>query len=569
MIRPLVLVFCLSAIGPDAMGQEQGDAKANPPASANASAENSKVQALEGLLLSMRNEEEERNTQRELLKKAVTEEQKKNISAEIDRIDGKLRELRENFTTTATGINPDAGTANSDGKLSINDELRNIIQPMARELREATAQPREIENLTIDLAKWRAKQSLASTAMTQIDALLAEKNSAALNKELSTLRKSWQKQLQEAESRSANTKVQLEERTRNSPSVFNLLTNFISHFWKNRGLSLFLSLSGGLLAWYLGKRLYRSLKKLSPMHKKHEDSFTTRLIDVFAHVLVVLLGLFTALLILYNRNDWLLLTASLILFIGMIWASRTALPPYFEQVRLILNLGTIRVGERVIINNLPWRVESLNFFCELRNPELTGGILRLPAKSLLNLYSRPCQQKEPWFPSKTDDWVKLDDGTLGKVVLQSPEQVQLVKMGGSFKSYATAVYLTKNPENISNQFRVSSIFGLDYRHLPIATSRIPETLRNEILRVLVERYGREAIKSVNVEFASAATSSLDFLLAADVDGGIASQHEILLRMLQRIAVDCALENNWTIPFPQMTIHTRAEEVAAASRSTDQ
>jgi small-conductance mechanosensitive channel len=568
MIRALVLLFCLAAIWPEAMGQEKDPVKTVPQVPAIDSAENSKVQALEGLLLSMRNEEEERNVQRELLKKAVTEEQKKNISAEIDRIDGKLKELRENFTTTATGINPNAGTADSDGKLSINDELRNIIQPMARELREATAQPREIENLTNELAQWRVRQNLAITALSQIDALLAEKNSAALSKELSTLRKSWQKQLQEAESRSANTKVQLEERKRNSPSVFNLLTNLISHFWKNRGLSLFLSLSGGLLAWYLGKRLYRELKKHSPMHKKHEVSFTTRLIDVAAHVLVVLLGLFTALLILYTRNDWLLLTASLILFIGMIWASRTALPPYFEQVRLILNLGNIRLGERVIINNLPWRVESLNFFCELRNPELTGGILRLPAKSLLNLYSRPSQQKEPWFPSKTDDWVKLDDGTLGKVVLQSPEQVQLVKLGGAFKSYPTNAYLTKNPENISNRFRVSSIFGLDYRHLPIATTEIPKVISNEILRVLDERYGREAIKSVNVEFASAAPSSLDFHLAADIDGGIASQHEVLQRLLQRIAVDCALENNWTIPFPQMTIHTCAQDAVATSHSTD-
>ena len=550
------------------MGQEKDAAKTNSPVPPIASTENSKVEALEGLLFSMRNEQEERNVQRELLKKAETEEQKKNISAEIDRVDGKLKELKENFTTTATGINPDTGTANPDEKLSINDELKNIIQPMARELREATAQPREIENLTNELAQWRAKQNLAITALSQIDTLLAEKSSTALNKELSTLRKSWQKQFHEAESRFANTNVQLEERKRNSPSVLNLMTNFISHFWKNRGLSLFLSLSGGLLAWYLGKRLYRELKKHSPMHKKYDDSFTIRLIDVVSHIFVVLLGFLTALLILYTRNDWLLLTAALILFIGMIWASRTALPPYFGQVRLILNLGSIRLGERVIINNLPWRVESLNFYCELCNPELTGGILRLSAKTLLNHYSRPSQHKEPWFPSKTDDWVKLDDGTLGKVVLQSPEQVQLVKLGGSFKSYPTATYLTKNPENISNQFSVSTTFSLDYRHLPIATSLIPKIISNEILRVLVERYGREAIKSVNVEFSSAAPSSLDFHLAADIDGGIASQHEVLVRLLQRIAIDCALENNWTIPYPQMTIHSCAEEAAATSRSTD-
>jgi hypothetical protein len=62
------------------MGQEKDAAKTNSPVPPIASTENSKVEALEGLLFSMRNEQEERNVQRELLKKAETEEQKKNIN---------------------------------------------------------------------------------------------------------------------------------------------------------------------------------------------------------------------------------------------------------------------------------------------------------------------------------------------------------------------------------------------------------------------------------------------------------------------------------------------------------
>ena len=66
MIRPLLIVFCLSALWPDAMGQEKDAAKTNSPVPPIASTENSKVEALEGLLFSMRNEQEERNVQREL-----------------------------------------------------------------------------------------------------------------------------------------------------------------------------------------------------------------------------------------------------------------------------------------------------------------------------------------------------------------------------------------------------------------------------------------------------------------------------------------------------------------------
>lgn len=520
----------------------------------SAKPENTKAVALEALTKSIRVEETERTAQRELLKKAVTEEQKKDISAEIDRISAKLKELKRDFTTTATGINPEENAVVANESLSINEELKNIFQPMARELREATAQPREIEKLSSELIQWRQRTALAKSAIAQLEELSKEDLSEELRKEITSSRKTWDKKLLEAESRVANAAVQLEERKRNAPSIFSLLTNLISHFWKNRGLSLLLAAFGGTAAWYISRRIYQSLKKHSPIHKKYQDTFTTRLFDVCANFFIVIIGLFTAIIVLYVRNDWLLLTAALIIVFGLVWASRTALPPYFEQIRLILNLGTIRQGERVIINGLPWRVEMLNFFCVLTNPDLTGGTLRLPAKSLLIHHSRPTMPKEPWFPSRIDDWVKLDDGTMGKVVQQTPEQVVLVKLGGSYKTYTTVNYLSKNPENITPQFRVSSTFGLDYQYQKIATTEIPEIIRKTVLKLLLERYERDAVKSVNVEFASAAESSLDYQISADLDGSLASQHDVIKRLLQRGAVDAANENNWVIPFPQITLH---------------
>lgn len=516
--------------------------------------ENSKALALESLTKSIRAEEAERNNLREALKKTLTDDQKKDLTDDVERISAKIKELKRDFTTTATGINPEDSTVVTDENLSINDELKNIFQPMAREIRESTAQPREIAKLSSELIQWKNKTIMAQTAIRQIDDLLAETISDDLRKELTTSHKSWQKRLQEAESRVANIAVQLEERKRNAPSVFNLITNFISHFWKNRGLSLLLSLSGSILAWYILRRIYLSLKKYSPVHKRYQDTFTTRLFDVFANIFIVFAALFTAIIILYVRNDWLLLTAALIVVIGLAWASRTALPPYFEQIRLILNLGTVRQGERVIINGLPWRVDTINFFCVLSNPDLNGGSLRIPAKNLLVLHSRPNMPKEPWFPSRIDDWVKLDDGIIGKVIQQTPEQVVLVRLGGAYKTYTTMGYLAKFPENISSQFSVSTIFGIDYQYQKIATTLVPQIIQDSVLKLLLERFDRAQIKSVKVDFAAAAASSLDYLISASVDGELAPQHEAIKRLLQRGAVDAANENDWVIPFPQMTLH---------------
>lgn len=516
--------------------------------------ESEKIRALRVLTESMRALEAERTSQRELLKKATGEEQKKEITAEVERLSTKLKELKTAFTTTATGINPDENQTQNDAPLSLSEELKNIFQPAIQELREATAQPREIEHLKKQVVQWTGKLALAKSAVIQLDSLLKESKSEELTKEIASARKAWEKRLLEAETSLANNTVQLEERKRNAPSVVSLLANMLAHFWRNRGLSLLISVLALAVTLVILRRIYREIRKVSPIHQKYHDTLTARLVDVCANFFITLISVFAMVLTLYIRNDWLLLTAVSILFIGLAWASRTALPPYFEQIRLILNLGTVREGERIIYNGLPWRVDSLNFFCVLHNPDLNGATLRLPAKTLLSSYSRPSMSDEPWFPTRINDWVILDDGVMGKVVQQTPEQVVLVKLGGSYKTYPTLTYLSKNPENISPQFSVSTTFGLDYQYQSIATTEIPHIMQKKILRSLVDEFGKDLVRSVNVEFASAAASSLDFRITASVSGELAPQYNVIQRMLQRGAVDAANENHWVIPFPQLTVH---------------
>jgi hypothetical protein len=552
-LLPFFLLFLYHPLS----AQEVTNPKATPAVPAEP-VESEKIRALRVLTESLRALETERSGQRDLLKKATAEEQKKEITAEIERISTKIKELKTSFTITATGINPDDNQTQNTTPLSLSEELKNIFQPAIQELREATAQPREIESLKTQVIQWTGKVALARSAVSQIDALLKESKSEELTRELTSARKAWEKRLLEAETTLANNTVQLEERKRNAPSVVSLLANMLAHFWRNRGLSLLISVLALVVTLFVLRRSYREFRKVSPIHKKYHDTLTARLVDVFASLFITLASVFAMVLTLYIRNDWLLLTAVSILFIGLAWASRTALPPYFEQIRLILNLGTVREGERIIYNGLPWRVDSLHFFCVLHNPDLTGATLRLPAKTLLSSYSRPSMDKEPWFPTRIDDWVILDDGVMGKVVQQTPEQVVLVKLGGSYKTYPTLTYLAKNPENISPQFSVSTTFGLDYQYQSIATTDIPSIMQTKIYQSMVEEFGNDRVRSVSVEFASASASSLDFRITASVSGELAPQYNIIQRMLQRGAVDTANENHWVIPFPQLTVHQRTK-----------
>ena len=72
-------------------------------------------------------------------------------------------------------------------------------------------------------------------------------------------------------------------------------------------------------------------------------------------------------------------------------------------------------------------------------------------------------------------------------------------------------------------------------------------------------YAALAIADVNglygaVEFAQAAASSLDVVVIADFKGEMAPLYNRLSRSIQRWCVDACTQNNWEIPFPQLTIH---------------
>ncbi|HEX5791303.1 MAG TPA: hypothetical protein VFY13_09110, partial [Luteolibacter sp.] len=256
----------------------------------------------------------------------------------------------------------------------------------------------------------------------------------------------------------------------------------------------------------------------------------------------------------YIRGDWLLLTVVALLLIGLAWAGKESLPPYIEQIRTVLNLGSIREGERVIHNGLPWKVNALGYLSSFENPDLQGGEVKLPIRDVIKMVSRDADDREPWFPTRIDDWVLMPDGLYGKVVTQTPEQVVVLRQGGSLKTYPSASFLEECPENLSRGFRITSVFGIDYRHQAICTVQVPEILTQALTTVLVGEYGRESIHSIKVEFAHAGASSLDYQILVDADGSMAGRYQVLQRMIQKVCVDTCNAENWVIPFQQITVH---------------
>ncbi len=286
-------------------------------------------------------------------------------------------------------------------------------------------------------------------------------------------------------------------------------------------------------------------------------SFAARLFNVVFHAATIVLSIMAALTTLYSLGDWMLLGLSILFLVGLAWATKATIPRVFEQVKLMLNLGSVREGERIVFHGVPWKVERINVFTDLVNPSLDGGHMRVPLRDLIPLVSRHSNDDEPYFPCKTNDWVMLADATYGKVVKQTPEWVQLVQLGSARVTYATADFVAQNPKNLSHGFRIHGAFGIDYQHQPICTTEVPKVLLTKLKAGLTEIAGEESLVNLNVEFQQAGPSSLDYAILADFANAAASNHNRLNRAIQRICVDTCNENGWVIPFTQVTIHNAA------------
>jgi hypothetical protein len=509
------------------------------------------MQAVAGTLSAAIREVDELSAE---LAESTSEERGREIKARMDAERERIEQLRGSLREMFAGAENAAFDEHGAEKSTLQDQVSDLLEPLIGALRETTSRMREAETTRQALDLWSERRKAATLVVSRIDALLARQPGEPLAGELEAARRIWAGRQTEAAGQVEVLRLQVEDLESGAPTVWESISGIFSDFWKTRGLNVVLAISTALLGFVAVRRTYRWLRRVNPLRGKGKGGVMGRASDVVAMALAVLTAVVAVLLVFYLRGDWLLLTLAAVLLVGAAWAGKTALPPYIDQIRMLLNLGAVREGERVIHLGLPWRVRSLGFYTVFENPELEGGELRMPLRVVMGMISRVQDPHEPWFPSRKDDWVLLDDGTYGKIIRQTPEQVVLLKLGGSLKTYPAAEFLGMMPENLSRGFRVQSRFGIDYRHQSIATGEVLETLRKALTRTLGTEFGGEAVHSVKVEFESAGESSLDLAVLVDCTGELASRYRFIGRRIQGICVDVCTERGWGIPFKQITLH---------------
>lgn len=480
--------------------------------------------------------------------------ERETIEAELKSLTARRDSLRKDFESIAIGVDPGEYEEAPATTFVLKDEMDEVLRPIINELKSLTEGPREIERLRVELGLWQRRSATASGALAHLDSL-PEPDDASLGEALAATRRSWEEKLTQAENRIQTLSYQFELAQKDRPSFYETLRDGSRAFFRTRGLNFLLCIAVFFGTFFGLRFLHRHLQTRAPWMRRATRPFYVRLIDVGLDLFSFIGAIAATLFTLYATGDWVLMGVAIILLIGLALAARNGLPKFYDDAKLLLNIGEIREGERIVFDGIPWQIDSLSFFTVLKNERLRGGRLRLPVRRLAGLHSRSLAENELWFPTEEGDWIDLPGTGHARVVSQTPEWIHLVRLGGARITLPTVDFLAAGATNLTHGFRLNSTLGIDFRHLAKATSEIPATLEAHLIGELNAFLGEKGrLVSLKVEFATAGPSSLYLEIIADFDGAAASHYAQLRRTLQRFAVECCHLHRWELPLPQIVVH---------------
>ncbi len=521
------------------------------PAAVTAHADTiSTLNALIELKSELRSDIENLNRQLETAQSAA---ERKDLQARLEKLNIDLQTASQNLKEIAAGADIASLRATEETTLNFQQEFLALLRPALKEMKDMTSHVRQKSDLKDRIAYYDEKLPVTERAVANITALLAGADNEPLKQYLQGLLAEWKKQLTVMQSEQQSAELQLEKLEASEASLAEASQSYLKSFFQKRGLYLTQALLVVVVILLLSRMSYRAMVRLIPGYKAEHRSFRLRLLDLMHRVITTLLVILGPMVVFYAVEDWVLFSLGILLLLGVALTLRQALPRYWQQIQLFLNVGSVREGERIDLDGLPWRVKYINIFSLLENPAAEIS-QRVRIDDLVDLKSRPCHKDDPWFPCLRGDWVLLSDGMRGKVIGISQELVQMVARGGAHRTYKTADFLGLSPLNLSRNFRLKETIGISYSLQQESVTSIPGKLQAHIEKRIAEEGYEDKLLNLRVEFERANTSSLDLVVIADFDGELGDLYNRLRRAIQRWCVEACTENNWEIPFTQLTLH---------------
>ncbi|MEZ5542066.1 MAG: hypothetical protein R3F42_08485 [Pseudomonadota bacterium] len=507
-----------------------------------------------------------RNTLRDLkeqLKRVEETADRQDLEQRIEHLRNEIAELQQSFEHIALGgVNLSLLAEQPEQRIDWREEVEQISRPLLSTLKELTAKPRQIDSLSREIERRENQLKIIDKAVESIRTFSAHDLPAAAAGPLQQLQTTWEQRREDTQRALDISRFKLDSIKTEGVSWRRAVWEALTEFLHGRGLTLALAVTVSLVIWLLARGL-RSLY-LKWLYRSPRDSGVKRapLILYSYRLATAVLMVLATLVVFYARGDLLFLTLAIVALVGVALALRQTLPRYAAEIRLLLGVGPVREKERLVLDGVPLLVESLSVYSVLRNPAL-DGVVRLPLHMMNNYTSRPAGQ-EPWFPCQPGDYIQFAGGSIGRVLQQSIELIELSVLD-SLVQYRTADFIGQNVRNLSRgEFGIATTFGIDYQHQAICLDIVPERFRSAIgERFIAAGLGTE-LRSVTVEFKAAGASSLDYQIYVVLAGSAAGAYFRAQRLMQQACVDACNRAGWVIPFPQLTVHTEATTTAPSA-----
>jgi len=478
------------------------------------------------------------------------------MDKEIESAAKQLSDLRQQFIQLATDdFSFNIATYNQTPQFDINwqQDLIQVIYPLLRELKHLTERPRMIEQLNGEINFYREHLDSLNKGEEHVDALIANTKDPKLLQGLKLVAKKIAERKSDVDQKLSGLERQLEDMQQHDEPLWPSIRDGMRTFATSVILYLLLATLAAFASYYLLRLLGQLPLRLIAADQMERWVFVERSGRLLTKVISIIGSLIVFLMVLYAVGAWVLLALTVIVILGLLFSLKNLVPDYLVELRTLFNLGSVRQGERLVYNNLPWRVQELDVYTLLYNPAL-GGLMRVPLTKISHLSSRPFNKEEPWFPTQVGDFVQLSDGISGRIEQQTPEMVML-NIGEAQMTYRTEQFLTLRPNNLSARgFSVSTEFGIGYRHQREVSTHVVEIFRSELREAMAHAPFAKFNTSSFVELKSVGASSLVFILGATFKGGAAEYFSSIQRWLQATAVECANKHDWEIPLPQIVVH---------------
>ena len=328
----------------------------------------------------------------------TNEVSREGIVKKLEKATRELNELVLNFNENAAGI--DIGLFEDKPKetFSWERQLGEILQPILAEMENATSLSRKIADLRQEKEAAEEKAEAAGRAVAHLESLLAETSEGPLDSALREQLETWEDRVRLAENRAESASLQLENLEREEQGLLAGSTTYIREFLRKRGFNLAIGIGSALGVFFL----VRLVLSVARRFRKTDNpkNLGSRVFVLTANLLSVL-GAVAAMLVAFSATGDLFLFGIVLLFLlGVAWGGMKVLPQFVESLKIILNVGMVKEGERIIFDGIPWDVESLGFTSRLTNHRLDDAVQILPVRHLVGHHSRPWCDRRPNSPAE-------------------------------------------------------------------------------------------------------------------------------------------------------------------------